>query len=147
MSPYVPPPPFPPSLTDRHPPAQPVVRRLLTRCLGLIPSVAVAASLGRAGVSTLLVVSQVVLSIVLPFMVFPLVHLTSSARFMSVRKPAHSVADGAQEVEGAGGVDAEREEMVDFSNGRFMTYLGWFIWLVIVLANGYAIVTLAMGED
>ncbi|EPT03403.1 hypothetical protein FOMPIDRAFT_1115960 [Fomitopsis schrenkii] len=125
----------------------PVVRRLLTRCLGLIPSVAVAASLGRAGVSTLLVVSQVVLSIVLPFMVFPLVHLTSSARFMSVRKPAQGVADGAQEVEGAGGVDAERGEMVDFSNGRFMTYLGWFIWLVIVLANGYAIVTLAMGED
>ena len=110
--------------------------------------------------STLLVVSQVVLSIVLPFMVYPLVYLTSSARFMSVRKPcapapgADSAAagDGEAEREGEGeGADvegeAEREEMVDFSNGRFMTYLGWLIWVVIVLANAYAIVTLAMGED
>ena len=93
--------------------------------------------------STLLVVSQVVLSIVLPFMVYPLVYITSSARFMGVRKPR-----GSAEQEAAGAdVEAEREEKVDFSNGRFMTYLGWLIWVVIVLANGYAIVTLAMGED
>ena len=85
---------------------QPILRRLITRCIGLIPSVAVAASLGRAGVSTLLVVSQVVLSIVLPFIVYPLVYITSSARFMGVRKPR-----GPTEQEAAGAdVEAERED-------------------------------------
>ena len=122
----------------------------------------VAAAVGRAGIDALLIASQVTLSIVLPFIVFPLVYLTSGARFMSVRKPraaearaggaAGEAAGGAAE-ESAGGegegadVEAEREERVDFSNGRFMTYLGWLIWVVIVLANAYAIVTLAMGED
>ena len=47
----------------------------------------------------------------------------------------------------AGDVEAEREEMVDFSNGKFVMGLGWVIWLVIVIANAYTIVTLAMGED
>ncbi|KAH9929794.1 natural resistance-associated macrophage protein-domain-containing protein [Fomitopsis serialis] len=154
----------------------PVLRRLITRCIGLVPSVAVAAALGRGGVSTLLVVSQVVLSIVLPFIVFPLVYLTSSARVMSVRKPTSARTavrsrerGGEVEPERAEGrsveeidtvaeaegrregevVDAEadEEELVDLSNGRFMTCLGWVIWALVVLANAYAIVTLAMGED
>ena len=138
-----------------------------------MPSVAVAASLGRGGVSTLLVVSQVVLSIVLPFIVFPLIYLTSSARVMSVCKPRAprpqptepvQVQDGGSSNPGsvrevaaeatpgeesaeAGDVEAEREEMVDFSNGKFVMGLGWVIWLVIVIANAYTIVTLAMGED
>ena len=139
-----------------------------------MPSVAVAASLGRGGVSTLLVVSQVVLSIVLPFIVFPLLFLTSSARVMSVHKPRTPLAppalpnqvqaerDGGssnggsvREVEagqeepngGTTDVEAEREEMVNFSNGKFVMGLGWVIWIVIVIANGYTIVTLAMGED
>lgn len=77
-------------------------------------------------------------------MVFPLIYLTSSARFMSVRSGG-AVARVAGDVDPE--AEAAREDMVDFSNGRFMTYLGWLIWVVIVLANAYAIVTLAMGED
>ncbi|KZT73252.1 Nramp-domain-containing protein [Daedalea quercina L-15889] len=155
----------------------PVLRRLITRCIGLVPSVAVAAALGRGGVSTLLVVSQVVLSIVLPFIVFPLVYLTSSARVMSVRKPASrsstalpregegegtrraglpggedahgEPAEAGEEGSGDAQVDVEavEDELVDLSNGRFMMGLGWVIWVALVLANAYAIVTLAMGED
>lgn len=37
------------------------------------------------------------------------------------------------------------EQMVNFSNGKIMTVLGWIMWIVIVLANAHAIVTLAMG--
>ncbi|KAI0931650.1 hypothetical protein AcW1_001011 [Taiwanofungus camphoratus] len=133
----------------------PVLRRLFTRCLGLIPSTAVAAALGRSGISTLLVVSQVVLSIILPFIVFPLILLTSSKTVMSVKKPPISSTDetamsthqpalaGSQSI---GDTEAALEEKVDFSNGKIMTVIGWIIWIVIVLANVYAIVTLAMGE-
>ncbi|KAG0707607.1 natural resistance-associated macrophage protein-domain-containing protein [Suillus ampliporus] len=96
----------------------PVVRRIVTRLLGLIPSMAVAIVVGPNGVDSLLVASQVVLSIVLPFIVFPLICLTSSSRIMRT------------------------EEFVDFSSGKLMTSLGWLIWLVIVAANVYVLVTL-----
>ena len=46
---------------------------------------AVAIAVGRSGINTLLVLSQVVLAIVLPFIVFPLVWLTSARAVMSVR--------------------------------------------------------------
>ncbi|TCD70666.1 hypothetical protein EIP91_002387 [Steccherinum ochraceum] len=68
----------------------PFLRRILTRILGLIPSMAVAIAVGRSGLDTLLVASQVVLSIVLPFVVFPLIYLTSSKSIMRVRKPIDS---------------------------------------------------------
>ncbi|KAF5312070.1 hypothetical protein D9619_003401 [Psilocybe cf. subviscida] len=65
----------------------PFLRRLITRCISLVPSVIVAASVGRGGITTLLVASQVVLSVVLPFVAFPLIYLTSSEKVMRVRAP------------------------------------------------------------
>ncbi|GJE97814.1 Nramp-domain-containing protein [Phanerochaete sordida] len=64
----------------------PVFRRGLTRAIGLVPSMAVALAAGRSGVDTMLVASQVVLSIVLPFIVFPLLYLTNSRAVMTVKK-------------------------------------------------------------
>ncbi|KAJ2918245.1 hypothetical protein MD484_g2177, partial [Candolleomyces efflorescens] len=64
----------------------PFVRRLITRLLAIIPSTIVAVAIGRSGVDALLVASQVVLSIVLPFITFPLLWCTSSKAIMSVRK-------------------------------------------------------------
>jgi len=173
----------------------PVVRRLITRLLGLIPSMAVAIAVGPSGINTLLVLSQVVLSIVLPFITFPLVWLTSSSTVMRVRKtpldtdskppavvssqvtlsqavslmtspqpplPMHtrttslgstlcelplSAAESsaprrAPQTEKQG----EQTDFVDYSNGKIMTFIGYLIWLVIVVANVYVIVTLGMGE-
>lgn len=50
----------------------------------------VAIALGRAGIDVLLVASQVVLSIVLPFITFPLLYCTASKSIMSVHKMASS---------------------------------------------------------
>lgn len=61
---------------------KPVMRRLLTRALAVIPAVIVAAVMGDKAVGQLLVISQVVLSMQLSFAVLPLVHFTSSAKFM-----------------------------------------------------------------
>ena len=54
------------------------VRRLLTRSLAIIPAVAVIAMMGDRGVYKLLVFSQVILSLQLPFAVVPLIKFTSS---------------------------------------------------------------------
>jgi len=48
-------------------------RRLLTRCLALIPALATVLLLGEGATNQLLVLSQVVLSLQLPFAVIPLV--------------------------------------------------------------------------
>ncbi|KAG1787861.1 natural resistance-associated macrophage protein-domain-containing protein [Suillus plorans] len=65
----------------------PFIRRLLTRLISLIPSMIVAISSGGAGINALLIASQVALSVVLPFVAFPLIYLTSSKTVMSVRTP------------------------------------------------------------
>lgn len=38
-------------------------------------------------------------------------------------------------------------EIVDYSNHRIFMVLGWILWVVIVVANAYAIISLALGED
>lgn len=165
-----------------------MLRRLLTRCLGLIPSVIVAAALGRAGVSTLLVISQVVLSIMLPFIVFPLLWFCSSKDIMGVTRKISSTkpqdcptrwcagsepekdsdTSDPQSLVGTRSSDAQTlpvltgkdpnaevrfvdveagEETIDFSIGIVSKVCGWVMWVLIVLANAYAIVTLALGED
>lgn len=199
-------------------PKQPFLRRLLTRFLGLIPSMIVAIVVGRQGINTLLVISQVVLSIVLPFTMFPLIWLTSSKAVMRVRKTpelvrkellsaqkdeaygtptsepatlseslsslyADSLGEGdISSIRSVDGVfdmsteaidspsDAEKDkekftatemvhvdtidqpspaseadEYVDFSNSWSITILSYVIWILIIAANGYVIVTLAIG--
>lgn len=61
---------------------KPWLRRLITRSLAIIPAVIVVSISGGKDTVQLLVISQVVLSMQLPFAVFPLVLFTSSRRKM-----------------------------------------------------------------
>ncbi len=58
------------------------LRRLVTRSLAIVPAVIVAALYGAAGTTKLLMISQVVLSLQLPFAVIPLVRMTGDRRKM-----------------------------------------------------------------
>ncbi len=60
----------------------PIKRRLLTRGLAIIPAVGVLSYSGENGVLQLLVLSQVVLSLQLPFAIVPLIRFTSARRIM-----------------------------------------------------------------
>src|SRR5436305_7464195 len=57
-------------------------RRLVTRSVAIVPVVAVTALYGSAGTAKLLVLSQVVLSMQLPFAVIPLVRFVSDRKLM-----------------------------------------------------------------
>lgn len=81
-------------------------RRLLTRGIAIIPVVAVTAIYGERGTAELLVLSQVVLSMQLPFAVVPLVQF---------------VSDG--------------EKMGNFAISRTITVLAWTVVAVILLLN------------
>lgn len=60
----------------------PWVRRLGTRLLAIVPAVVVAVLYGSSGTTKLLILSQVILSLQLPFAVVPLVRFTSDKAMM-----------------------------------------------------------------
>lgn len=159
-------------------PSQPFIRRLLTRLISLIPSMIVAISSGGSGINALLIASQVVLSIVLPFVAFPLIYLTSSKTVMAVKTPKlmqEKLADGSpipshpvsdtlsiqeQSIPVTTCITVEQKlecdldpikhtrecDIIDFSSGYLLTTFAYAIWVVIVVANIYAITMIGMGQ-
>lgn len=85
---------------------RPWVRRMLTRGLALIPAVAVIALSGDQGIYKLLILSQVILSLQLPFAVVPLIHLTS-----------------------------DRNKMGAFANPAWVKLIAWIVAVIIILLN------------
>jgi metal iron transporter len=126
--------------------------------------VVVAIAVGREGINTLLFASQVVLSVVLPFVAFPLIYLTSKEAVMRVQKPPQEVVDqtkkGQEQISVAFEISESQrnksenqnqivqnveEETVDFSNSIMLASLAYAIWCVILVANAYAIVMLFLN--
>jgi manganese transport protein len=60
----------------------PALRRLITRSLAIVPTVIFIAVRGAGNINDLLVLSQVVLALQLPFAMFPLLHFASSRKRM-----------------------------------------------------------------
>jgi manganese transport protein len=66
---------------------RPWVRRLITRLFAIIPAILIIAIRGERGsVTDLLVLSQVVLAMQLPLAMIPLLHFTSSRKWMGVHR-------------------------------------------------------------
>src|SRR5271165_1195427 len=65
---------------------KPWLRRLITRTMAILPAVFVIGLRGDSSVTDLLVLSQVVLALQLPFAMFPLLHFTSSRKRMGTWK-------------------------------------------------------------
>jgi manganese transport protein len=87
---------------------QPWMRRSVTRLLAITPAILTIWLAGEQGTYKLLILSQVVLSIQLPFAVVPLIHLTG-----------------------------DRARMGDFVNGPVMKLLAWATAAAIVSLNAY----------
>ena len=60
----------------------PWLRRLVSRLAAMVPAMAAVAVYGDAAATSLLILSQVVLSLQLPFAVYPLVRFTGNAAWM-----------------------------------------------------------------
>ena len=84
----------------------PWLRRFITRMVALGPAVAVIAIAGNEGVYRLLVLSQVILSLQLPFAVIPLIYFTS-----------------------------DRKKMGMFANKMWVNITAWIMALVIIALN------------
>jgi manganese transport protein len=87
------------------------LRRMITRLIAIVPAVIVTALYGARGVGSLLILSQVILSLQLSFAVVPLVRFTS-----------------------------EKGKMGEFANGRLLTALAWLVAVVIIGLNSWLLV-------
>jgi manganese transport protein len=85
---------------------RPWLRRLITRLIAIIPAILVVWLYGERGTGQLLILSQVILSLQLPFAVFPLVMFTS-----------------------------DRAKMGQFVNPVWLKTVAWAIALVIAVLN------------
>jgi manganese transport protein len=87
---------------------RPWLRRLITRLIAIIPAIIVVALYGERGSGTLLILSQVILSLQLPFAIFPLVMFTS-----------------------------DRAKMGAFVSPLWLKSLGWLVSIVIASLNAW----------
>src|SRR5262245_28902288 len=87
---------------------RPWLRRLITRLLAIIPAIIVVSLYGERGTGSLLVLSQVILSLQLPFAVFPLVSFTS-----------------------------DRHKMGELVAPKWMQILAWTVAVIIAALNVY----------
>jgi manganese transport protein len=85
---------------------KPWVRRLITRAIAIVPAVLVIGIAGEGKVTSLLILSQVVLSFQLPFAVIPLVQFTGS-----------------------------RAKMGEFANSRVVSAVAWAVAATILVLN------------
>jgi metal iron transporter len=104
----------------------PFVRRLVTRCVAIIPALVVAVSVGKEGLSQALVACNYVLAIGLIFITFPLVYYTNSSKYMQVRSD-----DGT--------------ETVSMRNNVVTAGVAYLIWFVVVFMDIATIVLIGMG--
>jgi manganese transport protein len=65
---------------------EPWLRRLITRCLAILPAILIIGLRGDSSVTDLLNLSQVVLALQLPLAMLPLLHFTSSTKRMGMWK-------------------------------------------------------------
>lgn len=72
--------------------APPVIRRLITRLIAIVPALLVISIMGDTGTYQLLIFAQVVLALQLPFAIVPLIRFTNSKRRMQDFKNSHIVS-------------------------------------------------------
>jgi manganese transport protein len=89
---------------------RPWVRRLITRLAAIVPAVVLIGLRGHGSITDLVILSQVVLAMQLPFAMFPLLHFTSSRKFMG-----------------------------KYANGWFLVIAGWTSCLLITALDLYGL--------
>jgi metal iron transporter len=127
----------------------PFVRRLVTRCISIIPAIAIAASVGKDGLADALYACNIVLSVNLIFTCAPLLWYVCKDKYMTVPVngstiQGHPIAGKQKRRE-----DAEKEkdmESVSLANGWIGIFFSGLIWFLILFMNVASWVLLGLGK-
>ncbi|KAL4736010.1 natural resistance-associated macrophage protein-domain-containing protein [Aspergillus similis] len=134
---------------------RPWLRRLITRSISIIPSIVIAGAVGKEGLNKTLTASQVVLSVILPFVSAPLVYFTCRNRYMTV--PLERVHDADADIDtdeqtqpqniaegdNSGGSATEGVRM---GNGFLVSAIAVLVWIIIAVMNVALLVLVGMGK-
>ncbi|KAI5960896.1 SMF1 [Candida theae] len=120
---------------------KPWLRRLITRCISIIPCLVVSVCLKREGMSIALNISQVIISILLPPLTAPLIYFTCSKKFMRVK-----LSNDDEYQLGAGKdvfVDENGNRYKYMTNNWITTICAVAVWILVSMLNIYAIYDMA----
>ncbi len=95
----------------------PWARRMISRGIAIVPAIFAIAYYGEHGIDTLMIGSQVVLSIQLSFAVIPLIQFTN-----------------------------DRSKMGELVNGKVTKVIGWSMAAIIALLNAYLVLSIAFPK-
>lgn len=115
---------------------RPWLRRLITRSISIIPSIVIAGAVGREGLNQTLNASQVVLSVILPFVSAPLIYFTSFSSYMTVQIEQPNNHNGEILVEG-----------VPMRNHFVLSVVSVLVWLLLAVMNVALLVLVGLGES
>lgn len=128
---------------------RPWLRRLVTRSISIVPSIIIAAAVGRQGLNATLNASQVVLSIVLPFITAPLIYFTCLNKYMTVQPgsarclaPNEGIFRNNRQVVGAA---HQGESIIKMANSWYIAVVAGLVWLFITVMNVANLVLLGQG--
>ncbi|GMM40887.1 divalent metal ion transporter [Hanseniaspora uvarum] len=120
------------------------IRRSLSRVVAVLPCLILVFVSGKKGLGAALNASQVILSLLLPFVTFPLIYFTSNKKIMSVKRKKNIESITTD----IGNINEDAEyEMVDMSNGKLTTALAVFLWLLVSGLNIYLLCNFSSGSD
>ena len=143
----------------------PSVRRTLTRAVAITPCLILVLVAGRTGLSAALNASQVVLSLLLPFVSAPLLYFTGNKQIMRVpldNTCYHVLPDDEIPLTTLRPNSAESDRSAlpplassaspapgfrDMSNSTLTNVLAWLLWVFVSALNFYLLISFTSGKD
>jgi manganese transport protein len=153
---------------------KPWVRRLVTRLLAIGPALVCIIIYGESGLNNLLILSQIILSLQLPFAVWPLVYFTCSKSIMTLkfsgqrRYSQTEIGEPGEDGSGAGASNAHLVggdvialddtsraaaaslspslQSVDYSNNRTTAFFAIVVASLLTIFNIILLVQVAIGQ-
>ncbi|KAK0705173.1 hypothetical protein B0H67DRAFT_637525 [Lasiosphaeris hirsuta] len=104
----------------------PFLRRLVTRCVAIVPALVIAVAVGQDGLSRALVACNYLLAIALIPITFPLIWYTCLSKYMLVPSD-----------DGTG--------IVSMKNSLLTAGIAWILWLLIVIMDVTTVVLVGLG--
>lgn len=120
-------------------------RRLVTRSISMLPCLVISICIGRSALSKALNASQVVLSILLPFLVAPLIYFTCKKSIMYTEVQGENREDELAQ-DSILDEHAVTTEKVNMANNWITTIIAVLVWIFLSFLNIYAIVQLGMSH-
>lgn len=125
----------------------PWATRLCTRLIAIIPCLFVTLTMGERGISDILNLSQVVLSLILPIVSAPLIYFTACKKLMTVTDEFDELDEEETQIDEHTPLHTDHKRSVNYTNSTLLTFVAVAIWATIGGLNCYLVASFLLGAD